>query len=658
MATFTRFTPAPNQTAVPRTAVVGFSVLVDSYGVQISTLSAKFNGTTIISAGAFVNGYMGNIAAGTDKYVVGVFPQSPYFAAASEITVELSVLDAYDTEDSYEYSFYTAGFVPPPPPPPEPSTGRACLAGKPFFLSNNVGLQAALDKGTGTEIELEWNQATPYDEDDFVCYNIYLAENRVDVDFDGYPSFLTTAQSVSLGGFAPGSANYFGVRATEVVPGVSTLNGLRQVGTDLYVYPSTTLSSDISEIDTTIPVVSVDGFPDFGILLIEEELIRYLSKQEFPPAFVTDVTGREYLGTVNLPHSAGCRVSLYKGNEDNNSVIAEAVPTFQKPNYAITWVKSDGYGPDGYRDGYDGYGGDAYFFPQQVKRDDITTDGTNNDASGTFPRFDYCGTYRRLAPADFWQGQCVGTYFGGVQKRDGQVIRGNNVRMHMLQREELMLETEGEPFVLMRRLWTGVRCTCFMLRREHPDARCPICLSTSFVGGYQQFINPRRPDGRILIRVDPATDDLKIGDKDSLTPEYTPANWTIAFPAIKDRDVLVRFNEDGTEEFRYEVLRVTRVKSFFGQSGVQRFDMQRFGRGDIIYQLSVTRDMSPHAVLMTTGASAASGIPAHVHTVNVPYGADLSKFNGTTAVNAGSDRHLHVVRNGVVQTVLGHTHTL
>jgi hypothetical protein len=455
--------------------------------------------------------------------------------------------------------------------------------------------------------------------------------------------------------------HYFGVRATEIAPGVSSLLGLRQVGQNMFAYPETVLDGYLADLDVVVPVASVDGFPEFGIVEIGTELIRYLQLREFPPALLTDATGRGYLGTVGEAHASGSAVLLWRGSEDGNTIIAEAAPSFQKPNYAITWVRGDGYGSDGYRDGYDGYdadGYDGYFFPRQIKRDSITADGSANDDLGDFPRLDYCGTYRRLPPSAFWKGQCIGSYFGGVQLRDGEVVRANNVQDQTLQREELLLETTGEPFVLLRRLWTGVRCSCFMMRREHPDKRCPACFGVGFVGGYEQFINPRRPDGRILVRVDPATDDLKIGDKDALTPDYKPGNWTMAFPALKDRDVLVRFNENNTEEFRYEILDVTRVRGFFGQSGVQKFNMQRFHRTDIKYQVTVARDFSPYAVEIVTGVSAAPGIQPHSHVVHIPHGADLSRFNGTTSVNAGSEKHSHVVRNGQVLAVLGHTHTL
>ncbi len=239
MAYFTRFTPEPEQTSVPRTTMVGFTVVADAYGEQIGTLSVSLDGIQVIAGGVFVNGFMGNIFAGIGRHVVGIYPKGPsYLPAASEVVVAMSILDSYGSMDSYGYSFYTSGYVPPPPPPPEPATGRACLVGKPFFMSNNAGLQAALDEGTGTEAELEWNEAVPYDENDYVVYNLYYATKRVDV-FEEKPQFMVVAQTASLGGIAPGSTRYFGVRASEVVPSVSSLVGLRLVGTNMYAYPNT-----------------------------------------------------------------------------------------------------------------------------------------------------------------------------------------------------------------------------------------------------------------------------------------------------------------------------------------------------------------------------------------------------------------------------------
>jgi hypothetical protein len=658
MASFTQFFPTSGQTDVARTTVISFTILDDSYGVQISTLSVTVDSEQVIQSGVFVNGFSGNIASGTSKYVVGILPRAPSFLpSASEIEVDINVLDAYDSLDSYGYSFFTAGYGDQPEVTiPSPPT-RACIIGRPSFISNNVGLRLAIDKGVGTEVELRWNEASPYDDDNIVIYNIYYSTRRIEV-FDSPPRFLVTDESAIIGGFAPGDTLFFSIRASEMDPSISSLSGLSQAGQNMYLYPSALLDGYLESTSTIVPVDSVDGFPEKGIIIIDDELIQYLSLRQFPPAFISDADSRGYAGSVAESHADESAVLLYKGREDENTIIAETTPTFQKPEFALTWVKSDGYGPDGYRDGYDGYdadGYDGYYFHRQVNRDILTTDGTNNDESGDFDRFDHCGSYRHRSPRGFWQGQCTGSYFGGVQLRDGVLVRESDVRTHMLQREELLLETTGEPFVLLRRLWTGIRCTCHMLRREHADQRCPICYGTGFVNGYEQFFNPRRTDSRILIRVDPAVDDLSIQDKGGLTPEYQPSCWTIAFPAIKDRDVLIRFNEDNTEAFRYEILDVTRVKAFFGQSGVQKFNMKRFHRTDVIYQIEAQRDTSPYSKQLVTGAAFGPGIPLHTHTITTSNNISISSLDGRTNIN---EKHNHVIRAGRVISVLGHTHTL
>ena len=93
-------------------------------------------------------------------------------------------------------------------------------------------------------------------------------------------------------------------------------------------------------------------------------------------------------------------------------------------------------------------------------------------------------------------------------------------------------------------------------------------------------------EGRILIRVHPFTDDLEIGDG-GLKQKSEPGAWTINHPSLRDRDVIVRYSLDGNEEFRYEILDVTRNRLFFGESGKQQFRMIKLDKTDQIYQFSV-----------------------------------------------------------------------
>jgi hypothetical protein len=1081
MANFTQLLPASGQQDVSRTSIISFTILDGAQAAQINTLSVTVNGISVISNGSFAGGYNGNIATGTGKHVVGIYPKAPDFLPrASQINIHLEVRDNINTLIQENYSFYTSGYSSAPAPGPSvPSTEpRSCDPSKPFFPPTDLGLRLAKDRGVGTEVQLEWVEAYPNDENNVIFYNIYASTRRNQV-FDGYANFLAADTTATVGGLRPGDQYFFGVRVTEFNPNHATISGLVQAGLDLYRYPLTQVDGYVGDQSNFVPVPSTSGFPDFGILLVGDELIRYTSKQAIPSGFVVAANGRGFGGTYAEPHWPGSLVRLYGGKEDGNTITVQAVPSFQKPNPALTYVLPDGYGADGYRDGYDGYAfQDGYLMLRQQPFDDITTPGANNDASGEFPRFDYCGTWR-VHPRNFMQGQCSRSYFGGAQVRiddDGNrhLVKESSIRTHMLQREELLLESTGEPFVLVRRMWTGIRCPCVMLRREHQDARCPTCFvqgtlintkrgfipieeievgeevlsdngeykkvinvmerdydgdvykietytsnpiittpehpfltmisehniirscgpkcdrvikngdgthrdvssrllpsgnwwarvtgidgkrvslgtfgtkqdadlaiknyytmnilplhrldwkdakdlnkgdwlenkwsdeindidqisipneflkqtklgshrngvktfdvdedflwivgiylaegsfgtrhinfslhkdevdyqnrileyfknlgfngtirktsengvnveinstslslwlpeflgkkcynksipnifmnlpphklisliqgiydgdgnkncneigqtskmlalqiveilhklgkqphlrhqqsnfltkngnkrklcyvvnweeetlvrnnrknswefkeelltrvknvskeyysgkvynlevedrhtyvvenivvhncfGTGFVQGYVQFFNPRRSDRRILIRVEPAADDVNIVDRGGLEPAYEPSAWTIAFPAVKDRDVLIRFNPDNTEEYRYEVLDVTRVRAFFTQTGAQKFRMKRFPVTSIIYQIPIIRDSSPMPGSINTSESSAPGVKLHSHQIVVPQGTNITGFKTATLVSEG---HNHIIYNGKVQTVLGHTHTL
>lgn len=1074
MATFTNFLPTTNQTDVAKTTILSFTIVDGYYGTQINTLNVLLDGYAPIINGAFANGYAGRIYSKDDGYLVGIYPKSPLFIrGAAKIRAQMNVLDAYDTMDAYDYYFYTAGYGPTPPTPDPTPENVACSKVKPFFPPTDLGLMIAIDKGTGTEAQLQWKTAYPSVVTNEVYYNIYYS-NQHDEVYNNL-EFLATGTDITIGGIAPAETHFFGVRATEINPDYATYIGMRQAGTDFYFYPTTETDVYVNASVLTIPALT-DGFPEYGVIHLGVELARYSSLT--PTQF--NIATRGWGGYVATSHITGTTITLYEGKEEVNTISAQATPTFQKPNYSLTWEKGDGYGFDGYRDGYDGYGTitDTYRYKQETI-DSVTTDGTRNDDSGNFNRFPHCGTYYTLTPQSFMQGQCINSYFGGVQRKDGYNVKVTSVQTHLLQREETLLETTGEPFALLRRLWTGMRCLCYMNRREHPDARCPLCFvpgtlvraerglipieqikigervlshdgsyrvitevmerqydgylnsitssvsagpllttpehpflalhsnhglntrkcgpkcdgfinrengeprsnptprliksgnwwarvtnlegnrislgtfaiyedaiqvikdyklnnksaeivheldwaeakdikegdwlvskwnnttrdidfveipqifrkntnlglkrngptgfvvdeeflwiiglyiaegshskrhisfslnssekefqnkvisffkkhgynsairkssengitieiysttlaqwfpvwlgqlcdvkhipeefmslpknkiwalisgiydgdgsktahqigqtskilalqiaellhkigeqpiiriqkcntltpkgnkrktcyvvsweedtfthtnrksrwkfkneilsqvkatdqiyysgkvynlevegthtyvvegivvhncfSTGFTSGFQQMFNPRRSDRRILVRVDVSTDDLNIVDKGGFEPAYEPTAWTLPFPSIKDRDVLVRFTPDGMEEFRYEVLSVDRNRTLFANVGAQKMKLKRLPKTDIVYQYPVVRYPAPYPVVLTTSTASAAGIPAHSHTIVAPTGADLTLYNGGTQV---SGNHNHIIYKGVIQNILGHTHTI
>src|SRR5262249_29156266 len=126
-------------------------------------------------------------------------------------------------------------------------------------------------------------------------------------------------------------------------------------------------------------------------------------------------------------------------------------------------------------------------------------------------------------------------------------------------------------------------------------------------------------DGRILVRFGPAIDDL-IPQEGGLEAQMIPDCWTLVFPSIKDRDFLVRFNDDGTEEFRYEVLNVTRQRFFLDtEVAAQKFTAQRVRKYDPIQAVPVFRDSSTMPTKLTTSIGFLRGVGnsqiPHTHTV-------------------------------------------
>jgi hypothetical protein len=670
MVKFNNFLPDINQENVSKTTIISFNLIDDGYGIQINTLSTKINSTQVISNGNFINGYNGRVYLSGSKYIVGIYPKSPSFLpGASQIDVSIEVKDGYGDVDGYDYSFYTSGYIPIPPSPPSPSVEPAfCSKVKPSFPPTDLGLSIAIDKGIGTEVELKWNIATPYNDNNIVLYNIYFSTIRDDV-FE-HLEFLAENNDIFIGGISPGDTNYFSVRATELNPLDFTTIGLLQAGQDMFFYPVTVIDGYAEIGDAFVPAQSIEGFPAFGIIHIGLELIKYDALQQSPAGFIVSTNGRGYAKSTIQSHTNGEEIYLYKGREDSNTRIVQATPTFQKPNYALTWVKTDGYRPDPYRDSYDGYDSsekfgphtpgllfdnyDAYYVYNRKYTDDITTDGDAGDSLSKFPRFDYCGSYRNLSPASFMQGQCSRSYFGGVQVRNGQRVRGSNVYTQMLQREELLLETTGEPFVLLRRMWTGSRCLCYMNRREMADKRCPICFGVGIVSGYIQFFNPRRGDRRILLRIDATTDDLNHTDR-GLEPMVEPEGWSLPFPSIRERDILVRFNPNNTEESRFEVLTVTRNRVLFDNVGAQKLKMKKIPKTDISYQFPIVRDTRPIPGSLVTSVNSGPGLKPHSHNIVIKAGTDLSKLKVATLESEG---HNHIIYDGIVYEVLNHKHTI
>jgi hypothetical protein len=528
----------------------------------------------------------------------------------------------------------------------------------PYYLNVFLnGLLEANSSGDGYSISLKWAQAYPQKRSNKIVYNIYMSDG-VAPDFPSNffnvtPSFVSWdgSTSVNIVDLTPGILYHFAVRAGEYDPNFFDFSKLPVAYSGLSVFPASLLAANIGASDLDIPLIDVESFPSSGVVKVGVELINYSSIDIGTNSLVLTSASlqRGYDDTVASIH----RTDGYDGidiwdptvvfwpieTEEQNTKVFECWNRFDVANYPF--VMADGY-------------------HQRVK-DILTTDFTDSDAANvTFPAYDYSG-YHRTDPTLLLGGACVGSYFGGQfgcsdsYNGVGLMIRGLSVDVMANQLQEELLNVIGEPCCLVRRQKTGDTCSCYLPGNEYPENRCNICFGTGFVVGYVQYFNPRRSDGRIMIRFEPSIDSVQ-STESGLESTLLPNAWTQNFSSIHNRDFLVRFDDFGNEEFRYEILNVTRNKLLLNNVGQQRFAAQRIRKTDPIYQTEVFRDSSLYPNTIYTTFTQSLGIPNHQHSlVTSEMITSVSQLNEITSINAS---HSHEIKNGVVVTNLGHTHTI
>lgn len=528
----------------------------------------------------------------------------------------------------------------------------SCEQPKPIYVSHaKEGISGAVTQGDGYTIALEWTQAYPDTLPFKVIYNIYYSTLLKDVFTEGVKcvSIASDVFTANFYEFTPGDTYYFAVRATEYDPSWYNPNLFPDGFPGLKVYPETVLTAPITSTDIEIPISDINDFPSMGVVQIGLELVKYIGK-DIPNSSLL-VSDRGFLNTSARSHDVDGYdgyavqdpfVRFWKGFEEENTTIYQSTSLFAYPNFPYTIT-------DGYR---------------QVLKDTINSDLSADEALQTnFQSYDYAG-WHRTDPEQLFAGDCIGTYYGGEQFcADGYGVgfqlRGVPFNEVNDQRQEMLLDLEGDPCCLLRRRTTGITCSCYEPSTQNPALRCPNCYGTGFVTGYEQYFFPRRSDGRIMVKFDPTEEDIKIEDE-GLEGAFLPNCWTLTVPALKSRDVLIRFNEDGTEEFRYKVLKVTRNRLLSSISGAQKFSAVRVRKTDPIYQWRAFRNTATMPQTITTGIGMLKGpggimIP-HTHNLVVNENVfNSGQINETTSVARG---HNHEIRNGVVMPALGHIHPL
>lgn len=532
-----------------------------------------------------------------------------------------------------------------------------------YYLNRSVhGILIAAAHNDGYSINIKWAQAYPTVRTNKIGYNIYMSNDIVSpmtsTFFNTSPSFVSFdgSKNADIIDLVPGELYHFAVRAFEYNSNVFDVSTLPTFPNGLGFYPQSLLRSDIGISDTIIPVIDVEFFPPTGTVKMGAELINYSSVDLANNNLVLTNAGiqRGYNDSeISIHNTDGYDGYVYWDanvlfwpivSEDSNTKIYECWNRFDIDHYPFTIV-------DGYR---------------QTTKDILTTDLSFSDAiNANFPSYDYAG-YHRTDPVLLLNGTCIGSYIGGTMycadgyDGVGRQLRGVSIDDQNTARQEVLLSTDGIAVVLVRRQTLGITCRCMLPYNEYPEARCPVCFGSGKVVGYNQFFNfPKRSDGRIMVRFDPTVDDLAATDS-GLESINAPNCWTLVYPTLKDRDFIVRYDLNGNEEFRYEILNVSRNLLFLGISGAQKFSVQRIRKTDPLCQIPIFSDTSNFPTIVNTSIESSLGLPPHSHEW-----VRNEKFPfGTKQLLGSAAGHNHIIflnkNTGLLEisVELGHTHSL
>lgn len=224
---------------------------------------------------------------------------------------------------------------------------------------------------------------------------------------------------------------------------------------------------------------------------------------------------------------------------------------------------------------------DGYHVKFVSEGEEIPQVDDSSGQDGCPPSSDKRG-YHKLSAAEFVSGQAANERCASPYSR--YIMQGGGLSSVVKDREEQLLRATGKPVVLLRRQYTGRRCPCYDTNRGRSKIQCTICYGTSFIPGYIPYINQKDPLGRIFVRFEPYEEDLALKEQ-GLFQEVNISCWTLSAPIVRQRDIIIGYEADGLEEYRYEIMRVTRNELFSGSGkGAQKFTIKRLDPTQSVYK--------------------------------------------------------------------------
>lgn len=527
----------------PQMLFLEFNDIID--GVDSNSITVSINGLNYITNGvidARYNGAFTDITINDTTAMVRIDPIEALKPGAYILGFQAADPSGHKLISSIDFKVALKEVV---LPSIFPQTG---------FLGYFQGINRVSDIGQGDSLLVEWNTPVKriYQNDIFVL----LYQNSLRFNVFDRPAYLATAdaqQQTIINGLTAGQPLSFGARALELPINVLNTTGMESVATGVFKFPEiTTVATQFNVNDSVLKVESTEGYPEAGILFVGREVIRYIGVDRNNNSFSIPSNGRGLLNTTPGIYLPGDEVDLFSKCTDNNTVIVMSTPTHQ-----------------------DGYGMNRFVNGEGL----VVSDFSDNDRL-FFEGFDFCGWHDPRPDQTLTGKNDCGSYLGG----EFGGMRGFDLYNRMLDNEEVLLTTTGEPVILLKRIWDGLTCDCVDSRKISPKMRsCPECFGTNYKGGFTQFKYPRRHDRRILVSFNESPEDLKYGEKEGLEQDYEPTAWTLPIPAIRDRDLLVRFDLTEDIAFFYEVLNVSREVLINRRYGRQTLNVKRLDKTDVVY---------------------------------------------------------------------------
>lgn len=525
-----------------------FDIRDDIDVIDASSLRVTLNKSVVYATGGFLHPFVGSDSAVVNSggtIQITIDPEE--FIRDGDYIIRVEASDSVGNKLNQEIQFsvrYTGVVL----PAVFPQGG---------FIGFYQGVKKVIDVGNGSDITLEWGQlASRYYSSDINAL-VYYSADRLAV-FDGQPKYLVDPDitGITIDGFEIGTGYYFAVRAMESYKATINTSGMIESQTGVFAIPDATeLVSVLTADGAIIEALSVNGYPEEGFLIIGVEVVRYNAIDRVNGRFMIPASGRGLNNTTAVYHDIGEVASLFLLCQDDNNVIVYGTASFQELDLA-TGRQANSIG---------------IIVPDFSDFERMEHDG-----------LDHCGYHQPLPWEILNNKNDCGSYLGGEYNG----FRGLDIFQRAMDREEELMENVGEKCILFRRKWAGETCSCVTFRRQHPKVRsCRFCYGTGFVNGYDQILNLRRQDKRVMIRFYEAPEDLKLGDHNHLGQDFQPSGLALFKPIVKDRDLVVRFDFTGDIEYIYEILNVNRERFVFNKYGRQKLTMIRLDKTDILYQI-------------------------------------------------------------------------